>query len=213
MPEEATPFFRDPARKIPFPVLGETRVFTTQTGLFIRKMFEELMPLPPENTESYAHGSGYVFQREDSSIGDGAFEPHLSQGSIDYESIVSINLQAFISSIEGMAQSLAREMINKMYQVVAEASGSVGNTVSARESGSLAQGFLDMIKRIEFGVNRRGEVTRPEIHSNPQVISRLQAELSAQGPEYRQELEAIIRQKNKEALEKEKERLAKFKRA
>ncbi|MCI0659661.1 MAG: hypothetical protein L0220_01170, partial [Acidobacteria bacterium] len=47
MPEEATPFIRDPARKIPFPVLGETRAFTIQTGLFIRKMFEELMPLPP----------------------------------------------------------------------------------------------------------------------------------------------------------------------
>jgi hypothetical protein len=105
---------RQPLRKVPFPTLKEGRAFDLQMMQMLRGRIEELSIVPAENTESYAHGEGFVFQRSDSSLGSGNFEPRFVAEEIETEAIVSNDLQALLRFIE----SSARGLVSQMHQLL-----------------------------------------------------------------------------------------------
>ncbi len=64
---------------------------------------------------------------------------------------------------------------------------------------------------MEFGVDKEGNVSRPELVLHPDTARRLQDELSKQGPEFRQAIQVLTDQKVADALRREQERLSRFK--
>ena len=97
-----------------------------------------------------------------------------------------------------------------MYRTVHEATEKTGNKVSVKEEGSQAEAFVKMLETIEFGVDRDGNPSIPEIHASPEVADKMFKELSSQGPEFEKRIEEIKARKIGEALDKEQERLSKY---
>jgi len=97
-----------------------------------------------------------------------------------------------------------------LYQTVPEAVEEVGNVVDAK--GKTTTGaFLEMLRKIEFGVDRKGEVTRPEIHTHPDNAPKFLKALEDAGPEFGAEVERLMAEREAEALERERVRKTRFK--
>jgi hypothetical protein len=129
---------------------------------------------------------------------------------ISHDSLMRNDLNAFRSFLDTMCQAMSGQMQSEIYSTVSEAADSVGNTVSGKEAGSLAAAFLEMLKKIEFGVDSNGQVTLPSIHVSPEMGRKMLEELNAQTPDFYQEVERIKLEKVTAALQKERERLARY---
>jgi hypothetical protein len=200
-------------RRVPFPALKEGRAFDEQVNVALRERVEALMAdlIPPENTESYAHGEGYVFQRVDSSLGSGKFQHKTVGEEIKTENIASNDIQAFLTFMEALAQGFYRQMKQFLFQRVGEEAASVGNVASFQDDKDLAAAYLELMEKTEFGVDRHGNMSFTQLHLSPEMGAKMQAMLQEQGSEYHQRIAEIVEQKTAAALIREQERLAKYK--
>lgn len=200
-------------RRVPFPAISASEKFIEQMNMALRSMVDGLVGeiIPKENTETFYHGRSFVYQQDDLSSHEGGFEKRSAEGDLELESIISGDLQALPNFIEALATNFARQMKQLMFQRAGEAAESVGNTVDARQHRSIADAYLEMFRRVEFGVDKEGNVSRPELVLHPDTVRRLQEELAKQGPEFRQAIQTLTNQKVDDALRRERERLSKFK--
>jgi hypothetical protein len=166
-----------------------------------------------ENTETFYHGRTFVYQQDDLSTHEGEFRKQSTKYDLEMESILSGDLQAFPRFLETTVNDFVRQMKQLLFQRAGEAAESVGNTVDAREHSSIADAYLEMFRKVEFGVDKAGEISRPELFLHPDTAKRLEAELSKQGPEFRQAIQTLTNQKIVDAFRRERERLSKFKSA
>ncbi len=130
--------------------------------------------------------------------------------NVSFNDIIDNNLNKIPEAISQVLETFRQQFAAALYSTISEACERSGNVVSAQTAGSFAASFMDAIKKIEFGVNRDGKVSLPEIHigHDPQEII---AELEAQPPEYHLEFERIKSEKIAEALERETIRKSRFK--
>jgi hypothetical protein len=200
-------------RRVPFPAVSASREFIGQMGVFLRAIVDGLVGgmIPKENVETFYHGRSFVYQQDDLSSHQGTFETRSAGDELDLESILSGDLQALPKFLEGLATNFDRQMKQLLFQRVGEAAESVGNTVDARQHKSIAEAYLEMFRKVEFGVDKEGNISRPELVLHPNTARRLQEELSKQGPEFRQAIQELTNQKIADALRRERERLSKFK--
>lgn len=164
----------------------------------------------PGNRQSFHHGQGWATQRESAPDYAGKFQLQQVENAIKFESVMSNDLPTMLNFIETFAQQFADHIKKLAYQRASEAAESVGNTVSAQESGSTAAAFLEMLRKIEFGVDQQGNVSLPAIHIHPDNADKFFAELESQGQEFEQEVERIKQEKIVAALVRERERLSKY---
>ena len=78
------------------------------------------------------------------------------------------------------------------------------------KTGSMADGLLEMIRTTEPIVGPDGKVSRPTLFLAPQMIEKLQKDIAERGPEFHDQVEALWRQKEKQALDREAQRLAQY---
>jgi hypothetical protein len=98
-----------------------------------------------------------------------------------------------------------------MYAKVAEGADAVGNTVDAKQFASPALAFLEGLKRVEFGVDRQGNPSRPQFHLGKKALEALQRDFEKHGKPLQDKIEEITKQKEREAVERNKSRLRRFK--
>jgi len=132
---------------------------------------------------------------------------------IPNKDIAENDLSVIERCVMPVSESMQRQFAENMYNFVGAAAESVGNVVDAREQGSIAQGLMAMWRKIEFGVDRDGTVSMPQMHVGPQMYERILTDLHEQPPEFSIEVEEIKAEKIKAALAREAERKAKFKKA
>src|SRR4051812_39942287 len=97
-----------------------------------------------------------------------------------------------------------------LYETVSEAVEQVGNVVSGKGKPK-PEAILKALRKIEFGVNRKGEVTRPEIHLHPDQVPEFVKAVQEAGPEFNAEVNRVTAEKDAAALAREAERKARFK--
>lgn len=156
-------------RRLPFPTVSASREFIEQMGVFMRAMVEELAGgmIPKENVETFYHGRSFIYQQDDLSSHQGNFETRSAEGELDLESILSGDLRALPRFPEGLAVSFDHKMKQLLFQRAGEAAESVGNTVDARQHKSIAEAYLEMFRKVEFGVDKEGNIRRPELVAHP----------------------------------------------
>lgn len=203
---------RDSSRKIPYPAIKAGQMFTAQMNSVLRDRIGVLIAdmIAPENRQSFHHGEGWATQRESFPDHAGKFQVQQVDQAIKFESVMSNDLSVLPNFIEAFAQQFASHIKKLAYQRAGEAAESVGNSVSAQESGSNAAAFLEMLRKLEFGVDRHGNVSLPAIHIHPDNAEKFFAELQSQGQEFEQEVERIKQEKIVAALVRERERLSKY---
>ncbi len=166
--------------------------------------------VPEENTRHFRHGTGWANPASPDSAPDEAkIVSH--EYSIRFDDIIAHDLAIIARSIREIANALARAQIGNVIEAVSESADRSGNIVDAADR-SFADAFIEMIEKIEFGIDAKGEVELPSILVGPDEADRMVAALESQPPEYQARAEALIEEKKKAALAREEARLSRFKR-
>ncbi|HEU0099024.1 MAG TPA: hypothetical protein VFQ67_09640 [Allosphingosinicella sp.] len=162
-----------------------------------------------QNVMRMNHGRNWVHAARDPEP-DTSMHSITAEWLIPFREIADNDLSLIGRSILPMSEEMSRQFAQNMYRVVGEAAEQVGNVVSAENAGSVSQSLIEMMSKIELGVDRDGNVSMPQIHAGTEAHAKLVAELENMAPEVAAELERLRLEKTREALDREAERRAKF---
>lgn len=201
-------------KKIPYPALKQERAFIASIDEICRETIKEGDILPPENTLSFYHGTGWTYQDGTSPEGSGQFLLKLSEQEVSRERILVNDLSTLPEFIEGITTKFIRQLKELLFQRVAESDGRAGGALSlqGKDPDTIAQDYLNFMRRMDFSVDREGNVQQPEMRMHPSAALKFHSAIQRQGAEYHRQLDEIIQQKSEEALRVEALRRAKFKR-
>lgn len=168
------------------------------------------MYIDENNVLQYIHGANWVRAGRDEDDGP-AMQTLSTEWTVPFKALADNDLALIEDGLNKTVEALSAQFARSIYSVVGAAAEKVGNVVSRSETGSNAQSFLEMLKKIEFGVDRDGNVSLPQMHVGPDMGEKLLEELKAQPPEFSEEVERVKAERTQLALQKEAERKAKFK--
>lgn len=109
-----------------------------------------------------------------------------------------------------MVEGVHSEFMKMMYQTVHEATERTGNVVDAKQHDSPAEAFMEMLRKIEFGVDRDGAVSQPQIHLAPELYEKFVKDIDTQGLEFREKVKELTAAKRAAARKREAKRKARF---
>ncbi|KRP94186.1 hypothetical protein AOQ72_23440 [Bradyrhizobium yuanmingense] len=161
------------------------------------------------NVHTYRHGNRWTNDVADDAASEiSKMSAETTIYSID---IINHDTSTLENYIENMVEQLYRSLMTHLYEAIGDAAESTGNTISTSEhNGDKPAGFLAMMKRIQFGVDRYGRATRPSLHIAPQAGKELMKALDKKPPEFHLEFEAVAREKETAAIAREAERLSRY---
>lgn len=168
--------------------------------------------IPRENVMGYSHGTRWRARTTGNSEEneDGEMKVHSSEVSVPFQEIVDNNLDALAQYRRTIIDGVMQEFMNTLYQTISQSTDKTGNVVNANGGPFQAEQFIEMLEKIEFGVDRNGNVSFPEIHAAPELAQRMLQELSSQGPEFEQRVQEITKRKSEAALAREEDRKSRF---
>ena len=168
--------------------------------------------LDERNTLRYNHGHSWQHHSEEA--GDpGHMQTHSAEMLIRFEDVVLSDDKLIGQELKKAADAFHRQFLEMMYRTVSETCDRTGNTISQTDYPNLPQAFLQMLKTVKFGVDKDGNVSVPQFHIGSQAYEKVIPELQAQPEEFRQEVDAVMEEKRREALAEEANRLGRFRTA
>jgi hypothetical protein len=182
----------------------------TQLMSAIQKQARQLL-VDERNVLRFNHGNRWVHTAREHGDKESTMHTISVEHTIPFKGIAENDLGLIEKSILPISESMERQFAQDIYGVVGAGAERVGNVVDARQN-SIPESFLTMLRKIEFGVDREGNVSLPQVHLGPDLHDRFMTELNSQPPEFGEEVERIKAEKSKVALAREAERKAKFKR-
>jgi hypothetical protein len=205
-----------PKQKLPFASEKDSTKFFEEVIRLLIKEFDKRRQkyVPTENFQVFHHGMGWNFQRQEKE----GFKPHtgelekVSTGcEIKLDRIVGNDMAIISDFVLETANRMEEGLVRKLADEMGAVSKETGNTVSIAKDGSLADAFLEIIKKTQAGVSRDGNVSRPTLFLNdPGLIEKLERELIERGPEFRKQIEVARNEQDQQALAREAERLARY---
>lgn len=197
-------FFEAPSKTAKFDA-QMTELLRAERDAFVRKKLSD------ENTQRFTHGSGWA---SPSRMNDqpGNLKTFSSGWTVKFEDIISGDLSVIGKSIKQVSEEMEHQFSQLIYSTISDSCDASGNVVEAKNAGSIAASFLEMMSKIEFSVDRDGSVRLPEIHAGAEMCKKILDELSQQPPEYMEKIERIKADKSASAIARESERKNKFKR-
>ena len=201
----------DDRRRVPFPYDMELKKFDQAFRDNLRAYLNNKRAefIPAENVQAYQHGTGWK-----SGVSDDVSElrSHEHELTVKFDDLIAHDVSSMRKTFLQLADALHGSEMRMMYSIVSKAADAAGNKVSAKSAGSHAEAFLEALRRIEFGVDRDGRPSLPQIHASPEMVDAMLKELQNQGPEFEREVERIKQEKIAEAQAREHSRLLRFKR-
>ena len=201
-------------RKIPFRLSSMTSDFKKAMSEDVATAIKEQRKavLPGDNVFGYTHGTRWHTRTTDSKDENeiNEMQKHSTEVVIPFQDIIDNDLDALARYKSSLVSGMMQELMSVMYQTVSESTKKTGNVVDAKGGGFKAEQFIEMLEKIEFGVDRNGKVSFPEIHAGPELAEKMLKELSSQGPEFEKRVQEITQKKSEAALKSEAERKSKF---
>jgi hypothetical protein len=155
------------------------------------------------------HGRYWVHSARDPET-DTCMQSISAEWLIPFREIADNDLDLIRRAILPVSEEMSRQFAQSMYSMVGAAAERVGNVVDVKKEGSVSQSLIDMMSKIEFGVDRDGNVSMPQIHAGPEAAEKFAVELENMAPEVAARLERLRLEKTQQALDREAERRAKF---
>ena len=199
-------------RKTPFSFSLELREFQKSFDEYLRVLLEQKRRewISPENVQGYHHGLRWRSHYAADSERIDEMRSHVQEVVVKHESILSNDVSVLIDAIDSLAERIHEQIMRMMFDVVTQSTEETGNVVSAKGK-PFPQSFLEVLDKIEFGVDRNGEPTLPSLFVPPGAAERIFDELSSQGEEFERKVEELKEKKIAAALAKERERISRFK--
>ena len=110
--------------------------------------------LDERNMHTYIHGNRWTVEATDSPSEMHSMSAEATVHSMD---IIDHNTGILETHISSMVEQLYAGLMKHLYETVGKAAEAVGNTVGRDDHhGDIPIGFLAMLEKIEFGVDRYG---------------------------------------------------------
>ncbi len=199
---------------LPYAKKRELAEFDRLAIQFVQEVLKQRMEhlMTSRNALVLRHGRAMEFVREDQSRNRIELNRSLAESVIHHNSLVNNDLEAFRQNLHSIVNQFASQMTTTVYETVSRGATEVGNVISTTGPASLAESFYEMIEKIQFGVDELGLVTRPSIHASPKDLDAMQESITAQGADFEERIKVLTKKKETEALQRDAERRAKFKR-
>ncbi|WP_278387266.1 hypothetical protein [Pseudomonas oryzihabitans] len=197
-------------QKHPFPFDVEAsqvmRSFADEVKTTLRKRQETLI-----NT-----GSIQYFQHGMTWQSHHSYDPDLVAEVQSYEDSINIQFEDVIlgktdivqQKIKELADTMSRSFSKSFFTTISDTCETHGNVVDA--ASGLAVAFIEMLEKIEFSVDRDGNVSLPQIFGGHGLLEMLSQNKEMNTEEYKSKVEEITQRKSQEALQREISRKAKF---
>ena len=194
---------------IPFLNKTESEIFAKSLNDFMVKANSKKMLAYMSSDNMYTLHHGSSFSSTDNN--ESELTKHAVNIEFEYSNIRLYKIEQLYVFINDFIEQMSSQMTKTLYQTLSDTCEKTGNVIDAKqEAMSFPNMFLEMIKRIEFSVDKDGKVLIPEVHLPPGNAKRFMAELESQGEEYLNLIEEIQKEKSEQAIKKENERLLKF---
>lgn len=193
---------------------ADEEAFETSVMTLMQKMQEKSrkMFVSEHNVLRMNHGSNWVHAARDPEP-DASMHTISAAWTVPFKDIAANDLSLIGRTILPINEEMERQFAQNMYDVVGAAAQKVGNVVDAKTAGSFGHSILEMLRKIELGVDRDGNVSMPQMHVGPALFARLPDEMSKVPPEIEAEIEQVKAEKIQAAFDREVERKTKFKQA
>jgi hypothetical protein len=178
--------------------------------------------IPTDNALNYSHGRSW--SHIDAATGEenvGHFAEHSAEALVPLGRLVDNDAGAIEEFIAEIVDKMHGQMARSIYAMVGEAAEQVGNTVSfASTDGTpedeevrrLQDGLVEMMRKVEFGVDRHGAASGPELHVHPENKKMIKALSSPVPLDIERTMDDLRRQKEIEAIGREAARLRRYRR-
>lgn len=198
-------------RRVPFPDSSAGRVFNIKFRELVRELLRRIVEerIPPENSHTFYHGHEWTQRRDDGSELTAGVQAHTAESQLRFEDVVSGRLSAIVEQARAIVEQMEAAFMRTLYETVSSAVEEVGNVVDAKDKPP-PTAFLEVLRKIEFGVDRKGQVTRPQMHMHPDIAPKFVKALEDAGPEFEAEVNRLTAKKEAEALAREAQRKARF---
>lgn len=195
--------------------------FTSKISEFDAEMLEDIGSslqeqrkaiLPSENVFKYTHGKKWrtIIAENNDQDDDGQMQTHSSEIQIPVQEVVDNDLGSLVRYRNSIVSGLIKDLMQSIYQAVNDSTEKTGNVIGAKSGSFTAEHFVEMLEKIEFGVDRDGNVSLPEIHASPELVKKMLQVLSVQGSEFEKRVQEITQRKSEAALARENDRKSKF---
>lgn len=175
----------------------------------VRLMRRRAGLLDERNIHSYRHGNRWKL--EASGDEPSTLRTVVAESTIHSIDVINHETAILEKHIEAMVEQLFGDLMKHLYQTVGEAAESTGNTLKKEDhGGNIPAGFLAMLEKIEFGVDRYGSAQRPSIHVAPSTGEKFIKAIKDQPDEYHLRIETISAEKERKAIVREAERISRF---
>lgn len=178
---------------------------TKLVGQLIRQKTGERIPL--ENHQAYNHGRTWRHPANEHAT-TGEMQTHGAEVITPFDDVLNNDFSIVPRMIGSIVQQFDEANARMLYETLAEVCEANGQTVDARDK-PFPEAFMEAFRKLEFGVDRDGNPSLPEIHvGSMKMVEQLQA----MGEEYQAEFERLKQEKMDRARQAEAERRNRFKR-
>ncbi|MBD9439413.1 hypothetical protein [Pseudomonas sp. PDM04] len=193
-----------------FPFDAEAKIVTQKFGQEVVKKLRASQHayVDPRNVQRFLHGRSWQSHQSYDPDQVSELERYQHQMDVKFEDIMLRNLELIENTLNKLANEMTETFIKSLYSTVTEACDRYGNVVSA--GNEPARAFLEMLEKIEFGVDRDGNVSIPQIHAGTAAIEAFKRDKTMNSIEFEEKVAKIKDAKSAEALEKEALRKSKF---
>lgn len=201
-----------PQHPIPFPFTLESIAFMQSFMEEVNKRFstEQKKYISAENINSFSHGIDWQSHNSSSPDEVSSLKKFQHEISVEADDVIALQINILSEKVNELAQSMATTFVRELFETVSTSCDSVGNTV-VMTGKSPAQAFLEMLERIEFGVNREGKPSLPSMHLGADAYKAFLDDPFAKTQEFKKQVDEITKRKTEAAMAREAERLSRFK--
>lgn len=202
-------------KQLPFANGRDSAEFQRELVLFLIRELDarRTKHIPAENLLVFQHGRGWNFQRQEKdgyNPRSGQMELKSSTTTIDMRRLLANDVTLISDFIQKMAGAMEEQFVSGLVSEMCSVAEETGNTISIPKTGITGEAFLEMIRRTEVLVGSDGKASRPSLFLPPETIDKMVHDLEQLGPEFKAKVDALWIEKEKEALKREEERLARF---
>jgi len=163
---------------------------------------------PPENTQHYKHGGGLEHPNSPEVVSN--IQQMSTEAITKFDDLIQHRVDTMFSTLNEVSNAMTAQMMQFFFGTISDVCDTTGNVVDAKAEGSTAEAFAAMIEKIEFGVDKDGNVSLPQIVGGSEFAARMEADMKSAPPELLARIEQAIMMKVEQAQAKEVERRAKF---
>lgn len=167
--------------------------------------------IPPENVAHYSHGHQWLELQPKGDPVQTEFEEHSHEFALQLEDLRAHRISVIPEQVTAVVSAMNRQMMQMLFAKVGKGAEAVGNVVDAKEAGSPARAFLEGLKKVQFGVDRKGKPSRPQFSLGKDALEAFKKDFEKQGQEFKDLVDEITRQKEADAVARNKARLGRFK--